>query len=364
MRSVFQWNLGGRSLELGKRTLIMGIVNVTPDSFSDGGQFLDRDAAVAHAERLLDEGADILDIGGESTRPGARVDVSVAKPPDTRKTTTPNLKVGTPAVSGEEECKRVLPVIAELKKKHPTAVLSVDTYKADVARAAVGAGAEIVNDVSGFRWDTRMAKTIAELKCGAVLMHMRGRPEEWRTLPPPGDIVLLVKRELKEWAEKAVLAGVRRERIVLDPGFGFGKRFDENYPLLGRFSELQTAGFPLLAGTSRKSFIGRTLGRDGKDVTAGGATVWHAGDADCSDFEGRARSADARCEGGSRGGARGGCDSAGAVGGEAPRARRPRYSRQDAGATFSDYANIAASLFFQINSSMPSRRRGVLVALH
>jgi dihydropteroate synthase len=142
----------------------------------------------------------------------------------------------------------------------------VDTYKADVARAAVGAGAEIVNDVSGFRWDTRMAKTIAELNCGAVLMHMRGRPEEWRTLPPPGDIVLLVKRELKEWAEKAVLAGVRRERIVLDPGFGFGKRFEENYPLLGRFSELQTAGFPLLAGTSRKSFIGRTLGRDGKDV--------------------------------------------------------------------------------------------------
>jgi dihydropteroate synthase len=130
----------------------------------------------------------------------------------------------------------------------------------------VGAGAEIVNDVSGFRWDTRMAKTIAELKCGAVLMHMRGRPEEWRTLPPPGDIVLLVKRELKEWAEKAVLAGVRRERLVLDPGFGFGKRFDENYPLLGRFSELQTAGFPLLAGTSRKSFIGRTLGRDGNEV--------------------------------------------------------------------------------------------------
>jgi dihydropteroate synthase len=258
MRSVFQWNLGGRALELGKRTLIMGIVNVTPDSFSDGGQFLDRDHAVAHAQRLLDEGADILDIGGESTRPGARVDAGAAN--------AAQAKVGAPAVSAEEELKRVLPVIAELKKKHPSAVLSVDTYKATVARAAVGAGAEIVNDVSGFRWDPQMAKTIAELKCGAVLMHMRGRPEEWRTLPPPGDIVLLVKRELKEWAEKAVLAGVRRERIVLDPGFGFGKSFDENYPLLGRFSELQATGFPLLAGTSRKSFIGRTLGRDGKDV--------------------------------------------------------------------------------------------------
>jgi dihydropteroate synthase len=263
MRSVFQWNLGGRSLELGKRTLIMGIVNVTPDSFSDGGQFLDRDQAVARAERLLEEGADILDIGGESTRPGARVDAGGSKVAEGKKGAAP---VSAPTVSAEEELKRVLPVIAELKKKHPAAVLSVDTYKADVARAALGAGAEIVNDVSGFRWDARMAKTVAELKCGTVLMHMRGRPEEWRSLPPPGDIVLLVKRELKEWAEKAVLAGVRRERIVLDPGFGFGKSFDENYPLIGHFSDLQATGFPLLAGTSRKSFIGRTLGRDGKGV--------------------------------------------------------------------------------------------------
>ena len=267
MRPVFQWNLGARALELGKRTLIMGVVNVTPDSFSDGGQFLDRDQAVEHADRLLAEGADILDIGGESTRPGARVDAAGApKPAEAKKSPAAGLKAGAPAVSTDEELKRVLPVIAELKKKHPVAVLSVDTYKAAVARAAVGAGAEIVNDVSGFRWDPLMVKTVAELKCGAVLMHMRGRPEEWRTLPPPGDIVLLVKRELKEWAEKAVLAGVRRERIVLDPGFGFGKSFDENYPLLGRFSELQAAGFPLLAGTSRKSFVGRTLATDGKDV--------------------------------------------------------------------------------------------------
>jgi dihydropteroate synthase len=270
MRSVFQWNVGRRSLELGKRTLIMGIVNVTPDSFSDGGQFLDCDKALEHAERLLDEGADILDIGGESTRPGANVDAGVPRlaetNPGTKKARAVSLKAGAPAVSAEEELKRVLPVVAALKKKHPAAVLSVDTYKADVARAAVGAGAEIVNDISGFRWDARMAKTVAELKCGTVLMHTRGRPEEWRTLPPAGDIVLLVKRELKEWAEKAVLAGVRRERIVLDPGFGFGKRFEENYPLLARFGELQSAGFPLLAGTSRKSFIGRTLGRDGKDA--------------------------------------------------------------------------------------------------
>ena len=269
MRSVFQWSLGQRSLELGKRTLIMGIVNVTPDSFSDGGLFLDRYRAVEHAQKLLDDGADILDIGGESTRPGARVNTGVprsadAAPAATKETS--NLRASAPAVSMEEELSRVLPVISAVKKKKPAAVISVDTYKADVAHAAVKAGAEIVNDVSGFRWDARMTKAVAELNCGAVLMHMRGRPEEWSILPPPEDIVLLVKRELKEWVEKAITAGVRRERIVLDPGFGFGKRFDENYPLLARFSELQAMGFPLLAGTSRKSFIGGTLRKDGDNV--------------------------------------------------------------------------------------------------
>jgi dihydropteroate synthase len=272
MRPVFQWNLGARSLDLGKRTLIMGILNVTPDSFSDGGLYLDRDQALDHAERLLAEGADILDIGGESTRPGARVETGTPSQldprqpdasPDARKLAAANPKL---AVNADEEIKRVVPVIAELKKRHSSAVLSVDTYKAAVARAAVAAGAEIVNDVSAFRWDPLIIRTVADLKCGVVMMHMRGRPEEWRTLPPPGDIVLLVKRELKEWAEKAVLGGVRRERIALDPGFGFGKNFEENYPLLSRFSELQTAGFPLLAGTSRKSFIGRMLAKDGKDA--------------------------------------------------------------------------------------------------
>jgi dihydropteroate synthase len=248
MRAVFQWSLGARTLELGKRTLIMGIVNVTPDSFSDGGLYLDSEKAATHALQLLDEGADIIDVGGESTRPGAKVAVSAA------------------AVSEEEELRRVLPVIAALKQQRTDAVISIDTYKASVARAAVAAGAEIVNDVSGLRWDSQMARTIAEIKCGVVLMHMRGRPEEWRTLPPPGDIVLLVKRELREWAEAAILVGVRRERIAIDPGFGFGKNFEQNYPLLARFQELQSLGFPLVAGTSRKSFLGRTLAKDGKDA--------------------------------------------------------------------------------------------------
>lgn len=224
---------------------MMGVVNVTPDSFSDGGQFLDRDKALEQATRLLAEGADVIDIGGESTRPGARVSVEASS---------------SAAVTAEEELERVIPVIAALRRKSPEAVISVDTYKASVARAAISAGAEIVNDVSGFRWDPEMRETLARMECGGVLMHMRGRPEEWRTLPPPDDVVLLVKRELKQWADAAIAAGVGRERIVLDPGFGFGKSFDQNYPLIAGFPELHGLGFPLLAGTSRKSFIGRTMG--------------------------------------------------------------------------------------------------------
>jgi dihydropteroate synthase len=266
MRAIFQWKIGGRVLELGRRTLIMGIVNVTPDSFSDGGLYVDASKAVAHAERLLDEGASIIDVGGESTRPGTPVaDPSQehAAPMAGEKTAAP---ISATPISEEEERNRILPVIRDLKKRHPQAVISVDTYKASVARAAVEEGAEVVNDISGFRWDPKMAKTLAELKVGAVLMHTRGRPEEWRALPPIGDPVLLVKRDLRQWAEAATLAGIKRDYLVLDPGFGFGKRFEENYPLLAHFAELQQMGFPLLAGVSRKSFIGRALARDGKDA--------------------------------------------------------------------------------------------------
>jgi dihydropteroate synthase len=265
MRTVFQWSLGTRALELGKRTLIMGIVNVTPDSFSDGGLYLDSGQATERALQLLDEGADIIDVGGESTRPGASVAAASEGGEKERKSSGAS-SAPKEAVSAEEELRRVLPVIAELKKQRPNVVISIDTYKAGVASAAVAAGAELVNDVSSLRWDPLMAKTISELKCGVVMMHMRGRPEEWRTLPPPGDIVLQVKRELREWAEKAVLAGVRRERIALDPGFGFGKNYEQNYPLLAHFQELQALGFPLVAGTSRKSFLGRMLAKDGKDA--------------------------------------------------------------------------------------------------
>jgi dihydropteroate synthase len=265
MRPVFSWNLGSRTIELGKRTLIMGVVNVTPDSFSDGGKFLDRDRAVEHALQLLAAGADIVDVGGESTRPGARVlaTESVSSTKQGASGISPSTKT---AVSEAEELERVMPVIIEIKKKQPNAIISVDTYKAGVARAAVKAGAEIVNDVSGFRWDRLMTKTLSELKCGAVMMHMRGRPDEWRNLPPIADMVLLIKRELSDWTQTAVRQGVKRDTLVLDPGLGFGKNFEQNYPLLKRLEELHTLRFPLLVGASRKSFVGRALAQDGKDA--------------------------------------------------------------------------------------------------
>ncbi len=258
MRPVFTWNLGSRSVELGKRTLVMGIVNVTPDSFSDGGRHFASEDAVGYALELFEEGADVVDIGGESTRPGARVGRADA------------------SVSAEEELRRVLPVISNVKKARPEAIVSIDTYKAKVAQAAVEAGAEIVNDVSGFEWDADMAKTLATLGCGAVLMHTRGFPDDWGSLPVVADIVMLVKRELGAHADAALLAGVKRDRMVLDPGFGFGKRFEENYPLLRRFREFQELRYPLLTGVSRKSFIGRALSENGKDAPVdarGWATV-------------------------------------------------------------------------------------------
>jgi dihydropteroate synthase len=240
------WRLRSRELALGERTLVMGILNVTPDSFSDGGKFLQRDHAVAHGLQMIEQGADIIDIGGESTRPGARVAES--------------------GISTEEEISRVLPVMQDLLRERPGTVISVDTYKGEVARAALQAGAEIINDVSALRWDSHMAEVLGRSTCGVILMHSRGLPEQWKAQPPSPDIVAEVKAELCQWASAAMAGGISRERLVLDPGFGFGKRFDENIPLLaslGRFHEL---GFPLLSGTSRKSFIGHTLSREGKDA--------------------------------------------------------------------------------------------------
>jgi dihydropteroate synthase len=280
MRPVFRWNIGKRYLELGRRTLVMGIVNVTPDSFSDAGRYFRHDDAIEKGLSMLREGADILDIGGESTRPGARVAPNansgvgtglcpVPDAPDARphtRTSSHHRSVPPPSVSTEEELRRVLPVIEGIKRAQSDAVVSIDTYKAEVARRAVEAGAEVVNDVSAFRWDPLMATTVARMPCGAVLMHMRGRPEEWRQLPGIAgeELLALVMHELRECTTAAEQQGVTQDRIVIDPGFGFGKNFFENYPLLAHLGKLHELGYPILSGTSRKSFIGRTIGRAGQ----------------------------------------------------------------------------------------------------
>jgi dihydropteroate synthase len=237
VRPRFLWRLRTRTLALGERTLLMGILNVTPDSFSDGGQFISAESALRHALALLDQGADLLDLGGESTRPGA-----------------------APITPAEEQA-RVLPVLRAILAARPDTIVSIDTYHAETAHLAVEAGAEIVNDVSGHLWDPAMSAICAALACGAILMHTRGRPQEWRTLPPlaPGDVPPLVLHGLESRAQAALAAGIDRERLVLDPGFGFGKAFDENYPLLAHLDALHALGFPILAGVSRKGFLARTL---------------------------------------------------------------------------------------------------------
>ena len=237
IRARYDWRLRSRSLELGRRTLVMGILNATPDSFSDGGQWLEVDRALTHALEMLDAGADILDLGGESTRPNAA------------------------SISPVEEQARVMPVLRAILRARPDAIVSIDTYHAETARMAVDAGAEIVNDVSGHLWDEGMAAACAELRCGNVLMHTRGRPLEWRELLPlaPGEVMPLVLDGLKTRAEAAIAVGAAREAIVLDPGFGFGKGHAGDMQMLAQFEELNALGFPLLAGVSRKGFLRRLL---------------------------------------------------------------------------------------------------------
>jgi dihydropteroate synthase len=237
-RRQIEWKLRSRTLPLGQRTLVMGVVNVTPDSFSDGGRFFAPQAAAEAALAMLDDGASIVDIGGESTRPGEHE-----------------------AIGAAEEMDRVLPVIEEVLARRPDAILSVDTYKAATAQAALRAGVEIVNDVSGLLWDPAMAETCAAAACGFILMHTRGRPAAWRSLPPlaSSEVVPLVAHELRRQLEIALAAGIAPERLALDPGFGFGKIGAENNALLAGMEQLRGLGQPLVAGLSRKSFLGRAL---------------------------------------------------------------------------------------------------------
>jgi dihydropteroate synthase len=231
-----EWRIAGRILPIGTRTLIMGVLNVTPDSFSDAALFLAPEKALAHAEQMIVDGADILDIGGESTRPGAAL------------------------ISPEDELQRVLPVIEKLAKR-TTIPISIDTTKAVVARAALDAGAAIVNDISALRFDFHIADEVAKSAAGLVLMHSRGSPATMQRLPPVADVLEEVTNSLRSSIAMAERRGVKRESIVIDPGIGFGKTQEQNIELIARIDRLASAfpGFPILIGTSRKSFIGRLL---------------------------------------------------------------------------------------------------------
>jgi len=215
-------------------TLVMGILNITPDSFSDGGKYELVDKAVQFALQMEDEGADIIDIGGESTRPGAN------------------------SVSVLEECSRVLPVIEGLKAKSEV-LISIDTYKSDVARQSIKAGAEMVNDISGMTFDSNMAKLISESKLPVVLMHIKGTPKNMQVNPNYDDLIKEVSDYLRDRVKFAKENGVKEWQIILDPGIGFGKRVEDNFQLLRELNVIEELGFPVLVGPSRKSFIGLTL---------------------------------------------------------------------------------------------------------
>jgi dihydropteroate synthase len=245
------WRVGDRAFDGSERTFVMGILNVTPDSFSDGGRFLDRAAAVAHATRMVEDGADILDVGGESTRPGSE------------------------PVPVDEELERVRPVIERLAEVHPAIPISIDTRKADVAAAALDAGATIVNDVSGGA-DPKMFDVIREREAAVVLMHMRGDPRTMQEAPEYDDVVGEVHEYLRQRIETAELSGIDPERIAVDPGIGFGKDLDHNLELMRGVGALLDLGRQVLVGPSRKRFIGAILDLPEEDRVEGtiGAVVW------------------------------------------------------------------------------------------
>ena len=252
--------LGTQRFELGGRTLLMGVVNVTPDSFSDGGQFFDAAAAIAHGVSLARAGADLLDIGGESTRPGAD------------------------PVGEEEERRRVLGVIRGLRQACPEVPISIDTSKAAVAAAAIAEGATMINDVTALAGDAQMAQVAARTGAALCLMHLLGTPRTMQEDPRYADVVEEVRAALGAAASRAIAAGVEREKIVIDPGIGFGKTVDHNLTLLRRLNELRVLGYPVLVGTSRKSFLGKVTGRPtgerGVATAASVAIIAAAGSAD------------------------------------------------------------------------------------
>jgi dihydropteroate synthase len=233
-RALYRLACGGRVLDLGRRTCVMGVLNVTPDSFSDGGRFFDPAVAVAQGERMAAEGADLIDVGGESTRPFSD------------------------PVPAEEEIRRVVPVVAELARRVDVPI-SIDTTKAEVARRALAAGAAMVNDISGLELDPDLARVAAEFEAPLVLMHMRGEPRTMQVDPRYEDLVGEIRDHLLRAVERAERMGVERSRLVVDPGLGFGKTAAHNLELIRRLPELAVLDLPLLVGPSRKSFIRRLV---------------------------------------------------------------------------------------------------------
>src|SRR6202140_1368851 len=233
-RKRFRLHLRSRTLILGERTLVMGILNLTPDSFSDGGAYLDSEAAIARALQIEHDGADILDIGGESTRPGATV------------------------ISSEEELRRILPVIQVLQGKLHIP-MSVDTRRADVAEAALAAGAEILNDVSALQMDPRLAEVARRSRVPLILMHMRGTPQTMQRGPFARDVIRDVMAGLRDAVARAKRAGLAKSQLLLDPGIGFGKKHEQNFEILARLPEFARLACPIVIGTSRKAFLGKAL---------------------------------------------------------------------------------------------------------
>lgn len=231
-RAILQVN--GRDYTLGQKTWIMGVLNITPDSFSDGGLFYDKGKAVERGLELAEEGADIIDIGGESTKPGSE------------------------SITDEEELRRILPVIRALRKRID-ALISVDTMKSEVARAALEEGADMVNDISAFSHDPKMPSLLARTNAPVILMHMKGTPKTMQDNPFYEDVLAEVKSFLKEKIELAQAQGIKKERIIIDPGIGFGKRFKDNLVLINNLRSFEELDRPILIGTSRKSFIGKIL---------------------------------------------------------------------------------------------------------
>ena len=243
MRKFFYWKLAKRELNLGERTLLMGVLNVTPDSFSDGGKYTDPDRAFARALELEEQGADIIDIGAESTRPGSR------------------------PISAAEEMRRLIPVLKRLKDRL-TLPVSVDTYKAEVAERALELGAEIINDPSGLTFEPQLGRVVSNHNAGLIVNHMRGRPETWAKLGPMTDPMATIYRDLDAAASRARHVGIDRARIVVDPGIGFGKRGAQDSLIVGKLGQLAALELPIMAGPSRKSFLAHKDAEETRCATA------------------------------------------------------------------------------------------------